>query len=131
MLNRKNNKMEELLREKTEDTPYVELLPSGKITFKERSLPEDSNSFFAPIFDWVSEYVKNPQEETEIIFQLEYFNSASARKFVKILIEFEPLFDNGKNVKVIWLYKQGDIVIRDRGIEISKVISLPFEVKEI
>jgi len=131
LLNRKNNKMEELLREKTEDTPYVELLPSGKITFKERSLPEDSNSFFAPIFDWVSEYVKNPQEETEIIFQLEYFNSASARKFVKILIEFEPLFDNGKNVKVIWLYKQGDIVIRDRGIEISKVISLPFEVKEI
>ncbi len=131
MLNRKNNKMEELLREKTEDTPYVELLPSGKITFKERSLPEDSNSFFAPIFDWVSEYVKNPQEKTEIIFQLEYFNSASARKFVKILIEFEPLFDNGKNVKVIWLYKQGDIVIRDRGIEISKVISLPFEVKEI
>ena len=119
---------EKLLIEATNETPYVHFNTEENIfEITGRSLPEDVIKFYSPVRDWIKEYVKNPNEETNFTFDLEYFNSSSARILVKILVELEEIKD--KKVKVTWLYRENDEVMYDRGDEIKSVILLPFEIK--
>lgn len=103
---------------------------TGIFKISGRSLPEDVIKYYNPIKEWVDIYIQNPNENTELIFDLNYFNSSSARLLVKIIIEFENLSKDGKNVKVIWKYKKGDEVMEERGDEIKNVVFLPFELQE-
>jgi len=112
----------------TNETPKVVLDAQNNIfELTGRSLPEDANKFFSPIKEWMVEYVKSPNPSTEIVFNLDYFNSSSARLIVKILIELEQLIEKGFKVNIIWKYKANDEVMYDRGEEIQTVLKLPFE----
>ena len=116
----------------TDTSPEVNFDPSGKLEIRGRSLMEDVVSFYTPLLNWVEEYLENPQPNTIIILELEYFNSASARMIVKLLMKFEDLAENEDfSVKVIWRYKDNDDIIRDRGREFKTILMLPFELEEI
>ena len=91
-----------------------------------RSMPENAAKFCEPIFNWITQYMLNPQQRLDIVFDLEYFNSASARKIIEMLIAFENIADK---VKVVWLHKENDDLIRERGEELQAIIHLPFEIQ--
>jgi len=115
----------------TKSTPNINFdNNTGIFTISGRSLPEDVIKFYKPVKEWVDIYVQNPNENTKIILDLNYFNSSTARLLVKIIIEFENISKKGKNVKVIWKYKAGDEVMEERGYEIKSVVFLPFEFEE-
>ena len=121
---------QKLYIEETNETPFVHFNPAENIfEFTGRSLPEDVNKFYTPVREWVTEYVKNPNPETVLTFNLDYFNSSSARVIVKILVALESIPETGNKIKVVWLYKEGDELMYDRGDEIKSVILLPFELK--
>ncbi len=118
--------------EPTEDTPIIIFdKDKGVFEIKGRSLPEDSITFYTPVFSWVDEYVKDPNEETIVNLYLEYFNSASASKIVKLLMLFEQLLGMGKKSMVVWYYHKDDFLMRDRGDEIQSVLDIPFELREM
>jgi len=120
--------MNTIIIEKTHESPRVVLdADANFFEIAGRSLPEDASKFYNPIKDWFVEYIKAPNQSTTINFNLDYFNSSSARLIVKILIEFEPLIQKGFDVKIIWQYKQNDDVMFDRGEEIKTVLNIPFE----
>ena len=64
--------MEALIIDKTEDTPRVEFNP-GKDFFmiSDRSWPENAIEFYSPIFEWLTEYMKNPNKTS--IFEFSGF----------------------------------------------------------
>jgi hypothetical protein len=95
-----------------------------------RSIVEDPNKFYMPVYEWLEAYTADPNPETEFKFDLEYFNSSSARQVMKLIMLLEKLHLNGKNVKVIWLFEQGDEMAQERGMEIKAVSKLPFEIVE-
>ena len=69
----------------TEDTPEVLLDDKvGAFKISGRSLPEDAFWFYNPIVEWLVEYSKSPLDKTEFHFNLEYFNTASAKQVFKI-----------------------------------------------
>ena len=69
----------------TRDTPEVIFDTKNDIfKIKGNSLPEDSTRFFTPIFEWIAEYIKVPNNSTHLICQLEYFNSSSAKMIYEL-----------------------------------------------
>ena len=113
-------------------TPEVNLnASSGQLLFEGRSMPEDIAGFFDPISDWIKEYTDSPQENTELKIYFEYYNSSTARRMTEIIFDLEHLQEKGKEVKVIWCYKSGDLIMKENGEEIQSVIEVPFVLEEV
>ncbi len=83
-----------------------------------------------PIYEWLEAYIADPNPETDFKFDLEYFNSSSARQVMKLIMLLEKLHIAGKKVKVVWLFEQGDEMSQERGQEIKAVSKLPFDIIE-
>src|SRR4051812_8710739 len=93
----------------TEDTPEIILdREKNEFSVTGRSLPEDPSEFYAPVLKWIKAYVKEPNQYTEFHLKIEYFNSSSVKQVVTLLIILSEIIKTGKEVKVIWYYKEGD-----------------------
>jgi len=114
----------------TEDTPTITLDPSqGKFEVAKRSLPEDAASFYAPVLDWLVNYSKAPLEITTFVFNLEYFNTSSAKQLFKMLNVLEQI-SRTKKVLVQWCYDKGDEDMLASGDRFARLTKLTFEMKE-
>ena len=122
---------EPFVLEKTKNSPEV-FLDTQKNEFRiaGRSIVEDPNKFYMPIYEWLAEYVKNPNLETDFKFDLEYFNSSSARQVMKLIILLEDIQKTDKKIKVTWLFEEGDEMSEERGEEIKMVSKLEFNIEE-
>ncbi len=118
--------MEELRISPSKNTPEIVLNPEGMIRIKGRSIHENVTEFFAPVEDWVTNYILNPAEVTCVDINLEYFNSASAKVFIHLMQKIT--FVSLKNKKFIfnWYYEDGDEDILERGEYFSSVLDIPF-----
>lgn len=115
----------------TRDTPEILFDPQNNIfTIKGNSMPEDATAFFGPIFNWVEKYIESPVDNTNIICNLEYFNSTSAKMIYQIFIEFEKVFDKDKKAEIFWYFDNGDKLIEEKGFEFQEVLELPFNIIE-
>ena len=112
----------------TEDTPKVILDPeNNEFEISGRSLPEDVASFYNPVLNWLEEYIENPKEKTEFNFKLVYFNTASSKLLLDILMKLESLHENGNEVLVKWHYPEDDEDMEEAGEEYSDIVDVPFE----
>lgn len=93
-----------------------------------RSLVEDPGKFYMPIYNWLEAYTKDPNDSTTLEFDLEYFNSSSARQVMKLIMVLEDISE--KDVTIKWLYEDGDDMSRERGEEIAAVCKLDFQIEE-
>ena len=115
----------------TEYTPEIDFnANTGSFIIKGKSMPEDVGGFFNPIFEWVREYVNNAASKTELKIFFDYYNSSTARRITELIFDLEQLAEKGKDVKVIWCYKSGDLIMKENGEEIKGVIDIPFELME-
>jgi len=112
----------------TEDTPNVILdATENNMEISGRSLPEDVSSFYGPILNWLSEYSKNPNQKTIFNFRLVYFNTASSKLILDILMKLEELNKKGNNVIVRWYYPEDDEDMQEAGNEYADIVEVPFE----
>lgn len=100
----------------------------GIFTIRGKSIPEDSNSFYSPIFKWFDQYFENPNKETILFLQLEYYNSSSARSIANLIKIFDDKYNSGYNVKVIWSYNPDDEAMKESGEDFSLLFSVPIEI---
>jgi hypothetical protein len=114
----------------TEDTPEIcfnnehnEFIISG------RSLPEDVTSFYKPVFDWLNDFSKTQNAKTVFKFKLEYFNTASSKIILDILMKLEDLIASGKpGVNIEWFYNESDEDMLEAGEEYKDLVEVPFNV---
>jgi hypothetical protein len=120
--------MKALVIEGTDETARI-VLDKKNATFEitGRSLPEDSAEFFDPVLQWIKEYRKDPNPETNVVFRLDYFNTASSKFIQDILAQLEGL----AGVKVSWYFFEDDESMEEAGIEFSEFVQIPFEFKKI
>jgi len=112
----------------TDDTPSVHLeKDKGIFELSGRSLPEDVTAFYQPILEWIDEYIKTPNEKTEFNFKLEYFNTASSKIILDILLKFEEIVEKGKQVAVKWFYNEDEEDMLEAGEEYADIVDVPFE----
>lgn len=112
----------------TEDTPSV-ILDKGQNIFEisGRSLPEDVSMFYEPILSWIDEYAEAPNAETVFNFKLEYFNTASSKVILDILLKFEDINEKGNKVVVKWHYREDEEDMLEAGEEYADIVEIPFE----
>jgi hypothetical protein len=116
--------MKPLIIEATDETARI-IFDKDKGVFEitGRSLPEDSAEFFEPVLEWVKEYKKDPNPSTEVVFKLDYFNTASSKFIQDILAQLEGV----DGVKVSWYYFEDDESMEEAGTEFSEFVHIPFE----
>lgn len=116
----------------TEEVPNIILdADNGIFEITGRSFPENVERLFTPIIEWLKEYITDPNPVTEFKFELEYFNSSSARKIIEILFVLEKLEESNHNVKILWCFNSEDEMIKAKGMEFMNLVKIPFELRSV
>ena len=120
--------METIKIQGTEDTPRI-ILDAEKdlLEISGRSLPEDVSAFYEPVLNWLNEYAENPNDKTIFNFKLTYFNTASSKLLLDILMKLEELHDKGNDVLIRWHYPEDDEDMEEAGEEYADIVDVPFE----
>jgi len=112
----------------TDDTPSVILDKENEIfEISGRSLPEDVTSFYEPILNWLDEYAESPNSKTVFSFKLVYFNTASSKLLLDILMKLEEMYENGNDILIKWYYPEDDEDMEEAGEEYADIVDIPFE----
>lgn len=96
----------------TELTPAVRFnCKENHLVLKGNSYPEDPSGFYAPVFDWLQQYLAqlNPDMEVQVNVEIAYFNSGSS----KMLVDFfdmlnEKAFNDAIPIDINWYYDPED-----------------------
>ena len=112
----------------TDDTPNVILDADNEIfEISGRSLPEDVAAFYEPILDWLDDYADEAKPKTVFDFKLVYFNTASSKLILDILLKLEEMYEAGKDVLVRWHFPDDDEDMEEAGEEYADIVEVPFE----
>ena len=117
------------LIEPTDCTPRVVLNADSKsLLIEGESFPENVRDFYEPVVAKVEEYLRS-SDSLEVQFDLRYFNTSSSKTILDFLEMLESHFDEGKSVRVVWLYKEGIEVMQENGEDFADDLRIPFELK--
>ena len=112
----------------TDDTPGIVLdKGSGEFMISGRSLPEDVAAFFDPVLEWIEAYAEDPLPKTEFNFKLSYFNTASSKMLLDVLLKLEEISEDGNEVLVKWHFPDDDEDMEEAGEEYADIVDIPFE----
>ncbi|MCF6365336.1 MAG: DUF1987 domain-containing protein [Bacteroidales bacterium] len=130
-INKMKDGLEQYIIQEEDDTPEMFLDPKdGTIRFKGKSIPENAVSFYKPVIDWLNIYKDKPANHTKVSFEFDYYNTATDRQLVKILLILEEISKNNK-VNVLWYYNTGDISMLNDGKKFKELIDLDVEIIEL
>ncbi len=120
--------MEALKLAPSDDCPSV-LLDKDNSTFKisGKSLPEDVIKFYQPLIDWLEEYKTSPLEKTIFDFKLMYFNTASSKLILDILLILEEIKEGGRDILIRWHSLSNDEDMQEAGEEYADMVEVDFE----
>lgn len=121
--------MEQLNFVGTEDTPAISIdRVLGTFKISGRSLPEDVKTFYKPVIDWLDKFSESPAEKLNLEIKLEYFNTASSKIILDILMKLEGIHSGGACfVSVNWMYAERDDDMLEAGDEYKDLVEIPFE----
>jgi len=120
--------MEFINIEATDETPRVMLNPETHVfEFSGKSLPEDVTQFYNPLMEWLEAYQENPGANTKAIFKMDYFNTASSKLILDILMLLEEIHEETDSVSVEWHYREDDEDMEEAGEEYADIVDVPFE----
>lgn len=110
--------MKNLRIEATRYTPKIDFDPfNGILSITGKSYPENTFEYYKTIISWVKEYLKLIKTDREIIvnLDLEYLNSGSLKVYFDLLDLLESAHDNGKNIKINWIYDEENDIAEEIG----------------
>ena len=106
-------------------TPRVNLDPEiGLVELGGRSIPENTESVYRPLIDWIQEYKEQPKDITTVKINFEYFNSSSAKYLIRFLEYFSTMKKSGKEVIVNWFYDDDELL--EYGEDFQDVLEMKF-----
>lgn len=130
--------MANLYIEPSEFTPLINFnVTQNKFIVSGESRPENTKLFYTPVIDWLNNYYNllyyrsNKSKESDfpdIIFefQLEYFNSTSAKFIFDILQQLNKINNEVTPIKVKWIFDELDVDMKEAGQEFSNLLDIPF-----
>lgn len=125
--------MESLIRDKSETTPQLDFnIDEMLFSMEGECRPENVLTFFEPIITWIDEFkVWAPQHSAKktlnFNFNLEYYNSSSAKFVFNIFKRLKEIDDNGIAVTMHWHYDILDEDLLECGQEYEKILGLNFK----
>ena len=111
---------------RTAKTPDIFFdLELGNFEIKGRSIPENSVDFYSQVMQWLDEYEKSPNSQTELTVKLEYFNTSSSKCLIDVFRRLEKLHNHGSEVNVKWYYEEEDEDMKESGEDFRDLVKMP------
>ena len=128
--------MENLNIEATKYTPKIDLNAEEKVLIiVGKSYPENTFEFYEPVVSWIKKFFDHIEDEDVLInIDLEYLNSSSLKAYFDIFDIFEKAQDNGKNLKIKWIYDEENDIAEETGedfIEDFDMLDIELVTKEL
>lgn len=125
--------MEKLFIESGIKTPLINFSEEkGILEIKGKSIPENSVEFYRPVFAWLDQYTLQPKDKTQVIVQLEYFNTSSSKCLLDIFRKLEIIHKSLKSeIIVTWLYEEEDEDMMEAGDDYKTIVKLPFTIAKV
>lgn len=129
--------MDKLFIAPTSTTPEIFFsIKDNLFRIKGNSRPEDVRALYYPVTEWITNLIdgiisgrindfteKNP---IKFQFDLQYFNSSSAKFLYDIFLELKKLPDAGKHVNIEWYYEREDTDMFEAGSDMASLVSMNF-----
>lgn len=117
--------------EPTYKSPHVVFNPeNGQLSISGKSILINVEEFYRPLLNWMDTFVENPTcDNVHFIFDVEYFNLASTKRFLFLLIKLQSLVKKGIELKVTWAHVSNDKYVLEMGEDLSQLLQHPFEFK--
>lgn len=114
--------MEPLTMAATQRSPDIRFdFDSGRFRMSGEIFPEDAAAFFGPILERMEAYVAQVRNaDITFDFQLQYFNSSSAKGLMNLFRLLERAAENGNRVQINWYYYEDDDTIFEAGEDFSE-----------
>ena len=90
-------------------------------------MPEDVTTFYDPILEWLEELAEEYSKKIVFEFKLEYFNTASSKLLLDVLMKLEDMHEEGKEVLVKWYFPDDDEDMEEAGEEYADIVDVPIE----
>jgi hypothetical protein len=119
--------MESLRIERTAKAPLF-ILRDGYIRLSGRSIPQNARQLYKICFDWIEQYIQNPEKETKVDLYFEYIDTSSIRCVVDILTMLCSVSDASHRILVNWYYEEDDEDSHDLGEYIQAHLKIPFNI---
>ena len=120
-----------IILEQTSTTPEIILDKENNVfQISGRSIIENAHEFYQPVREWFKQYIKDPNQSTELFLNYEYLNSSSSLQLMKIIFLLEELLKKNIEVKIIWFYESNDELSKERGEEIQVSTDMSFKIEE-
>lgn len=113
--------------DRTDTSPRIDLdLEQGVMEFTGRSLPHNSELFFARVYRWLEEYLQEPKGETTVNMRLDYLDTSSSKHIYNIFHRLNAVSERGQKVQVNWHYECGDEEMAETGKDYESFFRLDF-----
>jgi hypothetical protein len=126
--------MKKLIIDQTTNSPRVILDPEkNRFEISGESRPPDVANFYEGILNWLDDYsvnlVKFQESKDPVVFNfdLEYFNSSSAKYILDFCKQLATIRSKGNNIAIKWHHEEDDMDMLEVGREMSRMAKLPFE----
>ena len=114
--------------EASKETPLVSLnSEKGVFLIDGECVSETPDEFFNNITNWIENYSKNPYKTTMLTINLRGINISSSKFLLNIIYQLENIYKSGFQVKIRWVYKNGEDGNYELGKDYSEMASVPFD----
>tara|TARA_A200000113_G_scaffold60758_1_gene52053 strand:+ start:30988 stop:31380 length:393 start_codon:yes stop_codon:yes gene_type:complete len=114
--------------EASKETPLVSLnSEKGVFLIDGECVSETPDEFFNNITNWIENYSKNPYKTTTLTINLRGINISSSKFLLNIIYQLENIQKSGFQVKIRWVYKNGEDGNYELGKDYSEMASVPFD----
>ena len=114
--------------EASKETPLVSLnSEKGVFLIDGNCVSENPDEFFNNITNLIENYSKNPYKTTTLTINLGEINISSSKFLLNIIYQLESLDKSGFQVKIRWVYKNGEDGNYELGKDYSEMASVPFD----
>lgn len=120
--------MEHPALSQTQSTPMISFdEATHTLCIVGESFPENSFTFYAPVLDWLKQYL---QQNRLLVLDLAvtYMNSSSIKCMLDLLDLLEDTHEGGGKVSIIWRYDRENPRSYELAEEFSEEVTFSFEI---
>lgn len=112
----------------TDETPMIDFnSETGVLKMSGTSISHQSDVFFQPIIEWITNYIAVAKPITQLIVEIDFFNISSSKQLLEILYKVKSLQDQNLMVAVEWHYNQEEEDMLELGQDYEMMVRLPFK----
>lgn len=120
--------MEKINIEATSKSPEIILdAEEGIFLIRGKSIISDAEAFYVIVFKWLEEVEGKMKGSIDFVFDLDYFNIASSKRFLFILYRLKQLKRVGIEVNVVWCFPYEEDDMKEIGEDYSFMVDIPFQ----